>query len=578
MKKILLILSLLSGVILTRAQSTFERILINIPGDSTLSGPGSITLIDSTGLKPKSVFGAFYSLDGGGYISLSNIAGVNSMDFKLVKTDEDGAIQWKKTIGGWADDEAHKLLKTPDGGFIITGKTKSAGSGSNDDVFIIKTDSDGNVVWSKTYGGSMNESGHDIIPTNDGGYVVAGETDNSGNLDMYIIKIDFQGNYQWSKAFGGPQADRAHDILEDNSGFLITGETGGFNTSNRDVYLVKTDFNGSEMWSKAIAGTNNEIGRSSVITSDGGYAITGATTSFGSGMSDVFLVKTDSIGAIEWQKSYGGEYHDEAYELQLTEDGGFVLVGETSSFDDLDQDLYILKMDSSGGLEWSYSYGGPMRTDTKEIGLSVNNIDGGLIIGGFVMDEERLDPYLIKADMSGATSCNPTILNTLTMQSFFTAATLNSSTVTIANLFIGGGSITSMPNEDVIKVSYSCGTPPVLPSFSTSAVYLMAPDEPDTIVENRTMNEEKEFSSVVLYPNPSEGTEINLRMKGTADQKVSFNIYDALGRVVYSKTLQFQNSDGDVFMLMPEEGLAKGTYLCIVSSDVLLFNEILIVR
>ena len=205
---------------------------------------------------------------------------------------------WEKNFGGSGDDFGNFVQQTTDGGYIITGETYSYGNGNGySDVYLMKIDGNGVEQWSQTFGGIIDDWGMSIQQTTDGGYIITGYTRSFGNGgdDVYLIKTDDNGVEQWSQTFGGTDYDWGNSIQQTtDGGYIITGGTtnsivNGYN----DVYLLKTDGNGVEQWSQTFGGTDDDEGKSVQQTTDGGYIISGKTRSFGNGNSNVYLIKTD---------------------------------------------------------------------------------------------------------------------------------------------------------------------------------------------------------------------------------------------------------------------------------------------
>ena len=289
----------------------------------------------------------------GGYIIVgqTDSYGAGLIDVYLVKTDASGNQVWSKTYGGANNDYGYYVALTADLGYIIGGYTYSFGAGGID-VFLVKTDSSGNVQWNRTYGGSSNDYGFHIVQTSDGGYAVLGGTDSygSGSLDAYFVKTDSSGNMQWNKTYGGPNVDFGRSFVRTmDGGYALAGYTTSSGLGSYDVYLVKVDVNGNYLWNKTFGGTNEDRGWSIVQTDDAGYAIAGYTGSFGAGgTSDVYLVKTDSLGNLQWSKTYGGTGYDVAYSLLLTADGGYAIAGSTYSYGAGNYDMYLVKTEAQG--------------------------------------------------------------------------------------------------------------------------------------------------------------------------------------------------------------------------------------
>lgn len=221
------------------------------------------------------------------------------------------------------------------------------------------------VEWSRTYGGSGWDVANSVQQTSDGGYVIAGSTCSfgAGKSDCWLIKIDAYGNVEWNQTYGGPDEDDACSVQQtSDGGYIIAGAT--FSVADHlygDMFLAKTDGYGNLEWNRTYGGASWEIGRSVQQTSDGGYVVCGLTASFGAGSGDCWLIKTDSYGNMEWNKTYGGTEWDEAYSVQQTSDGGYIMVGSANSFKTgiFDGEIWLVKADSYGNVEWSWLSGWP---------------------------------------------------------------------------------------------------------------------------------------------------------------------------------------------------------------------------
>ena len=203
------------------------------------------------------------------------------------------------------------------------------------------------MEWSKTFGGPRVDGGVSVQQTSDGGYIVVGETNSfgAGGSDVYLVKTDSNGNMQWNKTFGGSKDDWGFSVQQTrDGGYIIAGKTDSFGAGGSDVYLVKTDSNGNMQWNKTFGGNYYDFGCSVQQTSDGGYIIVGTTFSFGAGSYDVYLIKTDSSGNMQWSKTFGGPEDDWGYSVQQTGDGGYIVVGETNSFGAGNIDIWLIKL------------------------------------------------------------------------------------------------------------------------------------------------------------------------------------------------------------------------------------------
>ncbi len=347
----------------------------------------------------------------GGYVMVgyTNSFGAGRYDVYLVKTDSSGNQLWQKTYGGTGDDLGASVQQTSDGGYIIVGRTRPFII-DDYDVYIVKTDASGNQLWREIYGGTGNDSGWSVQQTSDGGYIIAGSTSSFSGDDVCPLKMDSSGKLLWQKTYGGANSDGGFSVQQTpDGGYIIVGDTWSFGAGGDDVYLVKTDASGDQLWQRTYGGAGDDFGYSVQLTSDGGYVIVGYTNSFGAGGYDVYLVKTDASGDQLWQRTYGGTGHEEGNSVQQTLDGGYIIAGWTNSFGAGGSDVYVVKTDASGNQLWQRTYGGT----GDDFGYSVQQtLDGGYIIAGVTSSfgAGGDDFYLIKleGDSTPTTTSTPT--------------------------------------------------------------------------------------------------------------------------------------------------------------------------
>jgi len=324
--------------------------------------------------------------------------GAGNWDVYLIRTNMGGDTLWTKTYGGVEYDWGESVQQTLDNGYIIGGGTNSFGAGM-EDVYIIKINSTGDTVWTKTYGGVNTDWGVSVRQTSDGGYIIVGSTYSfgSGDSDVYLIKTDGIGDTIWTKTYGGISWDEGHSVQQTpDGGFIIVGETYSFGAGG-DVYLLKTDSTGDTVWTKTYGGVYSDFGVSVRQTSDSGYIIVGSTYSFGSGDSDVYLIKTDGIGDTIWTRTFGDSTDDDGYSVNETSENGYIIVGSVYSFIKSGEDVYLLKLNGNGNLIWEETYGGVL----LDIGNSVQQtFDNGYIIAGYTASfgAGSYDFYLIKTE------------------------------------------------------------------------------------------------------------------------------------------------------------------------------------
>ncbi len=333
---------------------------------------------------------------------------------------------WSKAYGGAGEDWACSVVATSDGGYAIAGTTGSFGAGGYD-FWLVKTDANGVMEWNRTYGGTGNDAVSSLIATSDGGYALTGTWNSSlacGGIrygmayygDFWLVKTDASGNMQWNKTYGGPGLDIACSlIVTSDGGFALAGtwnylSTWEFNNfAGGDFWLLKTDALGNVQWNRTYGGTGNDVASSLVATPNGGFALAGTwnyTTNYGLVYhGDFWLVKTDPLGNMLWNQKYGetaekkGEY---ASSLIVTSDGGYAIVGTFNFMGG----CWLVKTDSAGNMMWNRTYGGAESASAAS--SLVATFDGGYAIAGYTMVPPDYGCWLAKIDASGNMSWNQT--------------------------------------------------------------------------------------------------------------------------------------------------------------------------
>jgi predicted secreted protein len=274
--------------------------------------------------------------------------GTGSQDLWLIKTDSEGNMKWNSTFGGASYDYASSVVQTRDGGYALAGYTESFGAGSAD-AWLVKTDSDGEMVWTQTFGGKGYDEAYSVVQTSDEGYALAGATTSfgAGFLDFWLVKTESYGNMQWNNTFGGEGDDEAYSVVQtSDNGYTIAGYTNSTGKGGYDVWLVKTDSAGKVQWTQTHGETGSDYAYFMRQTSDEGYLLAGSTDSSGAGGFDFWLVKTDDLGNIQWNSTYGGTAYDGAYSAVETNDGKHIVAGSTSSFGAGNADFWLVKTES----------------------------------------------------------------------------------------------------------------------------------------------------------------------------------------------------------------------------------------
>lgn len=404
--------SILSLILLYLSHSAYSQtsIPLNIQWQKSFGGSDAETAKSVVQTPDGGYIAAGYTKSSNGNVTVNH----GNNDFWIVKMDSSGSLQWQKSLGGSANDQANSIRNTSDGGYIIAGFTESSDGDITlnkgfSDYWIIKLNSAGNIEWQKTYGGIYADIATSVKQTTDGGYIVAGYsssntgdiTGNHGSSDYWILKLDATGNLQWQKSLGGSYGERGFDIQQTNEGgYIVAGDT--YSSSNgdvssvtlgaRDFWIVKLGNTGNIQWEKRFGGSGEDYNYSIAQTSDGGYIAAGTTTStngnitFNNGQGDYWIIKLDTSGNLQWQKTFGGLTYDQAYSVTQTSDENFMAVGYVSSNTGAAESpgfssaqYWVVKLDYSGNILWQKDYGGSQ----YEIAYSIiPTMDNGIVIAG----------------------------------------------------------------------------------------------------------------------------------------------------------------------------------------------------
>lgn len=278
-------------------------------------------------------------------------------DFWVVKLDQAGVIEWQKCLGGSGYDDAWDVKEAPDGGFVVVGSSSSVDgdvteNNGGDDFWIAKLDANGSLIWQRSYGGSGTDICRSVSFTNDGGFIIAGDSFSGdgdvithlGGSDFWVIKLNKEGKMEWQRVLGGSGHDIATDILQtEDRGYMVFGSSRSTNidvTNNHggaDIWAIKIDSIGNKVWERSYGGASEDYGENFLQTGDGKYLLVGQTTSTdgdaigNDGLADAWVIKTDSIGNIEWQKTLGGTQDEIFRTVQQAPDGSIYLAGHARS-------------------------------------------------------------------------------------------------------------------------------------------------------------------------------------------------------------------------------------------------------
>jgi len=317
----------------------------------------------------------------------------------LIKTDATGTEQWSQTFSSGA--EAKSVQQTTDGDYILAGWTCDSYEISRDDAWLIKTDAEGTEQWSQTFGGLEDDYIRSVQQTTDGGYILAGERETRSyelSKNAWLIKTDAEGTEQWSQTFGGSDYAHAWHVQQTtDGGYILAGYITSYGAGSGGTWLIKTDAEGVEQWSQTLSGRDVH---SVQQTTDGGYILAGWTwfseTTY---IENALLIKTDAAGTEQWSQTFGDSDGAEAYSVQQTTDGGYILAGWINSYEEDGysyRDVLLIKTDAEGTEEWNWTFGDSMNNDQA---WSVQQTtDGDYIIAGYTdfYESNDCDALLIK--------------------------------------------------------------------------------------------------------------------------------------------------------------------------------------
>lgn len=322
----------------------------------------------------------------GGYIlgGWTGSFGAGGIDMWVVRTDANGDGLWSRTFGGTEEDACYGIALAADGGCLLAGDARSFGSGTYD-YWLVKAGESGDSLWSRIFDGGGLDRCTSIERTPDNGYLLGGSSTSfgAGNTDFWLVKTNATGEAQISHTFGGHEYDECYSIQQtSDGGCVLAGYTESFGAGITDFWLVKTNANGDSLWSRTFGGTSTDVCLSVEQTSGGGYILAGYTFSFGAGGADFWLVKTDANGNQLWSRTFGGSGDDRCYSVLQAADGGYLLSGYTESFGAGGMDFWLVRTDANGTELWNRTFGGSGDDLCHTV---IRTTDGGYMLAGYTM-------------------------------------------------------------------------------------------------------------------------------------------------------------------------------------------------
>ena len=486
------------------------------------------------------------------FYSLIVLALITSLSF-----GQDPSINWQNKVTGDNGDYGRTMSKTADGGYIVCGYSRSnigfdktEAALGDIDYWVVKLDSNGDVQWDRTLGGSAEDRPASIIQTSDGGYLVGGLSisdasatkteDGLGGFDWWVVKLDDEGNIEWDNTLGGTDTDMLEDFVEaPDGGYVLVGRSRSLISPDKsenpvgaeDYWVVKLDTSGDIVWDNTIGGLSVDYPYAIDTTADGGYVIAGyGLSGIGGdktfpnlGNSDIWIVKINSLGEFVWDSGFGGSGEDRVFNITTTSDGGFVLNSKSrspmsafKSESSVNYDYWAVKLNSTGSIEWENTIIGNDEEDARDV---VEMADGTFILGGYSRSDAGMD----------ITDTNNGFIDVLLVQ-------LSADGDLLGDSLLGGEFFDDLE----VMVANDDGTI----TFVGESISPIGGDiiEEGVAYDMWVVNYENNFLSVdevttsegiSLYPNPTSNI---LQVSGFQGQ-LNYSIYNALGQNVMQAEL-----------------------------------------
>jgi hypothetical protein len=491
------------------------------------------------------------------------------------------SIQWQKTFGGSDNEDARCVQQTRDGGYVMIGFALSnngdvMGNHGGGDFWVLKLDSTGTVQWKRTYGGTDLDVGYYIQQCTDGGYIMAGTVfSNNGDVtghhdedDAWVVKLDSLGDIQWQRALGGNYWDEARCVQQTfDGGYIMAGFSNSLDgdvTGNHgalDFWVVKLSPDGDILWQKSLGGSNNDLARAIKGTNDGGYLVTGETlsnngqVSGNNGNTDYWVVKMNGMGEIEWQNTLGGIGSDIAHGVAQSQDGGYYILGASGSGNSGDvmgnhglHDIWLVKLNNLGGIQWSLALGG----SEPDYGFSISNTnDNGCVIVGSTQSHDGdvqgndggAELWVVKLDKAGALQWQKTLGGTQAEQGNTIRQTSDGGFITAGFTWSNNGDVTdNSGGKDLWIVKLHPESTPtkspkaqpleIYPNPTTQSINLQIPEPKNTLSVSITDLLGRELSRQSI---PNGGT---MELKGLADGLYWVSATTGSGKVFVGKVLK----------------------------------------
>lgn len=341
-------------------------------------------------------------------IAGTKFQGLNHQQFCAYEINVFGDTVRLSHYGTDSLDQANQIIQTLDGGYFLAGYTSGLFSNYRN-IYLVRTTSSGDTIWSRSIGGQGEESANGAVQLSSGEFLICGRTNRNshGLFDLLLVKVDADGDTLWTKVIGGSGNEEANSIQQtSDDGLIIAGYTESYPAGSKNCYLVKTDLDGDTLWTRSYGGPEDDYLLAVKQTSDGGYVMTGVTQSIGVSTENMYVIRTNSFGDTLWTRSYGqiGRW-SWGHDIIETADGGFAITGliRTASPNG-GSDVYLVKVDGSGTVEWEHEFkiepSNTAYTSSEGFAL-IQTADGGFAIAGRWFNGGTYEVLLIKTDSYG---------------------------------------------------------------------------------------------------------------------------------------------------------------------------------
>jgi hypothetical protein len=494
----------------------------------------------------------------------------------VIRTTSTGGISWARSFGGGNEDYGTCIKLLRDSTVIIGGYSNSFGNGDFN-IYTLKIDLQGNIIWSKNFGSAGDEFAYSI-ESDDQGYFITGKTAGygAGGFDGFILSLNEDGTNNWLKTYGGMNDELFTSITRTSDrGFFLSGITTSFGAGLQDAYVIKVDSLGNKQWSQIFGGAGTDHASAGEETYDGNFIVTGGTDSYGTG-GEAFIVKLDNNGNFIWQNTFGGPGNDCGNDIVEAVDAGYVMIGHSTSFSsNNNNNVYLVKVNQWGNIEYSRSFG----DSGSDKGYDIQRTrDFGFVISG----ELNQKMYLMKLNENGKTSCANYEVSQVGQSAFSAiAATESVSMFTNANIPVfSSTSIIGSGGNVILKCYYNPLISEIDAAFSeivdTGFVIGNVDDyiEKDTTDHSdRTGNPGASINNIIsdlsfeIYPNPGNGSDLSILVNGNHAGNSSITIYDQLGRKQFENRVDLSDTTQSRQEFMLDKKLPAGFYMIHISTE-----------